>query len=129
VSVTCATLILRSRFGACDSWWNCLGLGARTVDDSTEVDCGDDSDGRGRFLLGGGPALPGVDYMGAYLRSQALAQCLNEVFASMGLRGDAVVFAQASLADDGSGAFLVRGTLEGGRVLLSVLEQGRGAGS
>jgi len=47
----------------------------------------------------------------------------------MGLRGDAVVFAQASLADDGSGAFLVRGTLEGGRVLLSVLEQQRGTGS
>ncbi len=92
------------------------------MDDFTGAES-DDEDGRGRFLLGGGPALPGVDYSGNWLAARGLTERLNCTLHRLGLRGDSVVFAQPSLTDAGDAAVVIRGTLEGGLVVLAALER------
>ncbi len=86
-------------------------------------DYGEDGEGDDDFLLGGGPALEGVDYEGAWLHARAKAQALNKLFAGLGLDGDARVFAQAGWGDDGSGIVFFRGTLAGAQRLRELLER------
>jgi hypothetical protein len=75
----------------------------------------------GAFLLGGGPAVAGVDYQGEWLRAWAEAQALNQLFTAMGLSGESTVYAQAGWADDGSGLVFTTGTVAGARLLRSAL--------
>ena len=84
-------------------------------------------EGGGEFLLGGGPALQGVDYEGQWLTARATAQALNKLFAEMGLNGEARVYAQAGWADDGSGVVFCTGTVAGGERLRALLGKWLGA--
>jgi len=72
---------------------------------------------RDAFLLGGGPALEGVDYEGEWLKARAEAQALNQLFAALG----ASVHSQAGWGDDGGGVVFMTGTLTGARLLRMVL--------
>ncbi|MFJ6217363.1 hypothetical protein ACIQGZ_29120 [Streptomyces sp. NPDC092296] len=74
-------------------------------------------------FLGGGPVLEGVDYEAAWLEARAAADSLNAVLGRLGLRGPALVRAQAGWADDGRGVVFLEGTPLGARRLGVVLER------